>query len=260
VDNFVDALTLQGREKMCWSLTASLAMVAVGSATTVYALRRGVPTAIWATVGYFAIIEGLQAAGYYVADACGTTANQSITALSFLHIVFQPFFINALAMQLIPDPITERIRVAVYCLCTASTVFMLAQVYPFEWAGSCRIGQALCGSELCLRSGEWHIAWDIPYNGLARPFDDIIGANWGFPTYMLTVLVLPFLYGSWRFAIFNLFAGPVLANVLTRSVNEAPAIWCLFSIGIILIAISPILLRQFLVERWFLWPKSWTVH
>jgi hypothetical protein len=257
VDNAFD-VSLQGRERMCWSLTASLTMMAAGSATTIYVLRTGGPTAIWATVGYFTIIEGLQAGGYLVADACGTTTNQLITVLSFLHIVFQPFFINALAMQLIPDPVSKRIRVVVYVLCATSAAFMLAQVYPFEWAGTCRIGQALCGSKLCLRSGEWHIAWDIPYNGLARPFDDVTGANWGFPTYMLTALVLPLFYGSWRFAIFNLFAGPVLANMLTSNVNESPAIWCLFSIGIILIAISPTFLRQFLVERWLLWPKGWS--
>ncbi|MGE0195954.1 MAG: DUF5765 domain-containing protein [Methylocystis sp.] len=242
---------------MCWSLAASVTVGAIGVTTTLFAARMGAPRAIWVAVGYFSIMEGLQAAGYFVADACGSPANRLIIALSYLHIVFQPFVINAFAMQLVPAPVSRRVRVIVYCLCTVSAMFMLAQVYPFEWAGTCRIGQVFCGRELCLRSGEWHIAWDIPYNGLARPFDDAIGANWGFPTYVLTVLVLPFLYGSWRFALFHLLAGPVLANFLTSNVNESPAIWCLFSIGIILIAMFPILLRQLQVEHWILWPKSW---
>jgi hypothetical protein len=243
---------------MCWSSTVSAAMVAVGSATTVYTLRRGLPRAIWMAVGYFTIMEALQAAGYFVVDACGTPANRTITLLSYLHIVFQPFFINALAMQLIPGQISRRIRISVYCLCSASAAFMLMQLSPMGWTGACRIGEVLCGSELCLRSGEWHIAWEIPYNGLATRLYDLVGIDWGFPTYVLTVFVLPVLYGSWRFTIFHLFAGPLLASVLTRNVNEAPAIWCLFSIGIILITIFPILLRQFRVEHWFLWPESWT--
>jgi hypothetical protein len=46
-------------------------------------------------------------------------------------------------------------------------------------------------------------------------------------------------YGAWRFAVFHAVAGPILASMLTGNPNEMPAIWCLFSIGIILIALSP---------------------
>lgn len=243
---------------MCWSLTVSAAMVAVGSATTVYTWRRGLSAAIWLPIGYFTVMEALQVGGYFVVDACGTPANRLITILSYLHIAFQPFFLNAFAMYLIPGQISKRVRVTVYCLCSASAAVMLLQLYPFAWAGTCRIGQMLCGNELCLRSGEWHIAWDIPYNGLAAKFDDLVGVDWCAPTYSLTAFILPVFYGSWRFPIFHYLAGPVLATHLTRNVNEVPAVWCLFSIGIMLIAVFPILRRQFRVEHWFLWPKSWT--
>lgn len=243
---------------MCWSLAASSAMVAVGSAAAVYTYRIKAPAPIWLGVGYFTIMETLQALGYFVADACGTTANQTITLLSYFHIVFQPFFINAFAMEMIPGEVSKRIRTVVYMLCAASTVFMLAQLVPLQGLGACRVGQVLCGADSCLRSGQWHIAWDIPYNGLGRVLDDAIGANWGFPSYVLTVFVLPLFYGSWRFTLFHLLVGPVLANYLTSDVNESPAIWCLFSIGIILISISPMILRQFRVQRWLLWPTTWT--
>lgn len=113
---------------MCWSLTASAAMVATGAATTVFARHKGLPTAIWLTIGYFTVMEALQTAGYFVVGACGTTTNQTITALSYLHIVFQPFFINAFSMQLIPREINKRIRTAVYWLCAASSAFIL--FYP----------------------------------------------------------------------------------------------------------------------------------
>lgn len=242
---------------MCWSFSASIAMTAVGGAAAVHARREKAPAAIWATLGYFALMEGLQAAGYLVADDCDAAANRLITALSYAHIVFQPFFINALAMNFVSRQIARHIQPVVYCLCAASTAFMAAQVYPFDWAGHCHVGQLMCGEQLCVHTGEWHIAWDIPYNGLARPFDEALGANWGFPTYVLTVVILPLLYGSWRFAIFHFFAGPLLANLLTSDINETPAIWCLFSIGIIVISIFPILQRGLLVERWFLWPKGW---
>ena len=47
-------------------------------------------------------MEALQAAGYLVVNQCGLAANQVLTLLSVLHITFQPFFVNAFAMELIP--------------------------------------------------------------------------------------------------------------------------------------------------------------
>lgn len=242
---------------MCWSLTASLAMVATGSAATAWTLHRKQPAAVPVAIGYFTIMEALQAASHLTIGACGDPANQLITLLSYLHIVFQPFVINAFAMQLIPGEVSQRIRRIVYSFCAMSSAVMLLQLVPLEWAGKCLIGQPLCGAELCVRQGTWHIAWDIPYNGLMTRFDQWIGLNLGFPTYLLTVLVMPFLYGAWRFALFHLVTGPVLANYLSKDINEIPAVWCLFSIAIILVAVLPRLLRQLRTERWFLWPEAW---
>lgn len=244
---------------MCWSFAASVGMVAVGGAATALTVHRQLPPVVPTMIGYFTVMEALQAAGYFVIGDCGTTANQLITLLSYLHIVFQPFFINAFAMYLIPEPVSRRIRTTVYALCGASSAFMLLQLAPLDWAGGCRIGQPLCGTDLCLRAGAWHIAWDIPYNGLTIGTDNLVGMNLGFPTYVLTVVFLPLLYGSWRFALFHFFAGPLLASFTTTDVNEIPAVWCLFSIAIILIALIPKLMGQLHSPRWFLWPMAWRV-
>lgn len=249
---------------MCWSATASLAMVGVGAVATGLAASRGQPRAIWATMGYFTAMELLQASGYAVIDECGTTANRSITLLSYLHIVFQPFFINAFAMELVPAPVKRRIRRWVYALCAVSSATMLAQLLPLDWAGSCRIGDTLCGAELCLVSGEWHIAWDVPYNGLLTGgvldgIQGLTGIRPDFPTYLLTVFALPLVYGAWRFVLMHALAGPLLAYALTSDPNEAPAVWCLFSIGILLLGLSPVVRGRFEVSRWFAWPKAWGV-
>ncbi len=68
-----------------------------------------------------------------------------------------------------------------------------------------------------------------------------------FPTYGIAVFIVPLAYGCWRFVLFHLLAGPVLAFQLTDNANEIPAIWCLFSIGIILIGLSPWLRGRFRV-------------
>ncbi|MEJ1161274.1 DUF5765 domain-containing protein [Prosthecomicrobium sp. N25] len=241
---------------MCWSFSASVAMVVAGSAATVVALRRRSRPAIPVAFGYFTIMEALQAAGYGVVGQCGDPLNQSVTLLSYLHIAFQPLVINAFAMELVPAEVRRRVAPAVYIIACLSATVMLMQLYPFAWAGQCRPGDVLCGSPLCLVAGNWHIAWNIPYNdllGMAQP----AGLRLTFPTYMIAVFLVPALYGAWRFVLIHALAGPILANMLTDNPNEWPAVWCLFSIGIILIGLSPWLQARVSARYWPLWPRSW---
>jgi hypothetical protein len=49
--------------------------------------------------------------------------------------------------------------------------------------------------------------------------------------------------------VLHALVGPVLAIQLTSEPNEMPAIWCLFSIAIVLISLNPRLWRQFEVHR-----------
>jgi len=220
-------------------------MVAVGSVAVVVTARRGMPVMVPVALGYFAAMEALQVAGYAVADQCGSAANETVTLLSILHIVFQPFIINGFAMAMVQRPVGPGMRVVVFTVCALSAAVMLLQLYPFDWAGSCRPGDSLCGQALCTITGTWHIAWDVPYNGLMLWFGEASGMKWGFPTYILSIFALPLVYGAWRFAVFHLLIGPVLASQLTDAPNEVPAVWCLLSIGIGLLSLSPWLWRRF---------------
>ena len=233
---------------MCWSETASIGMTAIGAAATVVAVRSDRPRVVPVTLAYFTLMEALQVAGYATIDRCASPANQSVTLLSVLHIVFQPLFINAFAMGLVVGGVRPAMRATVFALCGISSAVMLLQLYPFAWAGPCRPGDVLCGAELCTRSGAWHLAWDVPYNGLLVPAEAAIGSHFGFPSYMLVAFVLPLAYGAWRFALLHLALGPMLAGRLTDQPNEVPAIWCLFAIAITLIALSPWLWRRFEVR------------
>jgi len=231
-------------------------MVGIGAVATVVTVARGRPWAVPTALGYFTVMEALQAAGYLVVDDCGSPVNQSLTLLSYLHIAFQPLIINAFALELVPADVKRRVAPWVYGGCALSAAVMLMQLYPFEWAGTCVPGTSLCGVELCLKSGTWHIAWDVPYNGLLVPFEDWLGFDIRFPTYTLTVFVIPFVYGAWRFVVLHLIAGPGLGSLLTSNPNEMPAVWCLFSIGIILIGSSQAVADRFSTNAWGLWPDS----
>lgn len=224
---------------MCWSMEATVAMVAAGAAGTAVTLRRGDPPAIPATIAWFTLMEALQVAGHATVDRCDSPANQASALLSYLHIAFQPFFVNAFAMTLLARELRPGARLFVWLCCGASAAAMLLKVYPFDWAGTCPAGSVLCGSPLCVVSGEWHIAWNIPANDLLAPLREIHPMLGGYPTYMATAFLLPLLYGAWRFVLWHALSGPVLAWLLTSNPNEMPAVWCLFSIGILAVALTP---------------------
>ncbi len=236
---------------MCWSGEASTVLATVGVSGALYAAYKKEPASLWGTLLYFAMMEALQAYTYTVINQCSLPANQIATVLGYLHIAFQPFFINAISMHFLPEPVATRLYKPVYGLCFVSAIIMLLQLYPFEWAGLCEPGRALCAARLCSVSGNWHIAWDVPSNGIG---------NWtydhgltGYFSYGFVAFILPLMYGSWRFTAYHFVMGPLMARMLTNNLNEAPAVWCLLSIGFLLIVIkTPV--RKYLYVRWnLLW-------
>ena len=76
------------------------------------------------------------------------------------------------------------------------------------------------------------------------PFERLVGFHAAFPTYALAIFVLPLFYGAWRFVIFHAIFGPVLVSLLTDDPNEMPAVWCLFSVAIVVASLSPWLWRK----------------
>ncbi len=246
---------------MCWSEAASISMVGIGAVATGVSISKGHPKGIWITLGYFTLMEALQVGGYAVINQCDSTANKGFTLLSYLHIAFQPFFINLFFMELIPAEVKMRIWKWIYGICAASAALMIAQLIPIEAAGKCIIGDALCGLEFCTVDGEWHQAWDIPYNGMLNGFvgwlEGILHIRMSFPSYLIAGFIVPIFYGAWRVVVFHALAGPILAGMLTSDPNEGAAIWCLFSIAIILIALFPPVRRFFIVQSSLFWPKRW---
>jgi hypothetical protein len=148
-------------------------------------------------------------------------------------------------MALIGAGVTPKMRRAVYALSALATVLLFARLVPFGWTAPCAPGQVLCGPNWCTVSGTWHLGWQVPYFDTWAP---LLGAwlnsAFDFPAYLLAVFVLPLVYGAWRWALFHALFGPGLAMLLTDNPNEMPAIWCLFSIGLAFVGLSPLVRRR----------------
>lgn len=223
---------------MCWSGEASTVVATLGFACTAYAAYKKQPPALYMCLGYFALMEALQAYTYSVIDNCGAPSNQVATLLGYLHITFQPFFINAVSLHFIPKTLARKIAPFVYAICFVAAIMMLIKLYPFPWAGQCNPGRPMCGDVLCSIHGSWHIAWSVPINDVGDRF------SW----YFFASFAVPLLYGSWRFTLYHLLAGPLLSYVTTQDMNEWPAVWCLFSFGFSFIAFETRLRQRLYVK------------
>jgi Family of unknown function (DUF5765) len=242
---------------MCWSGEASAVLAAVGIGTTIYAAYKKQPTFLWVSLGYFSLMELLQAYTYSVIDSCALPSNQIATLFGYLHIAFQPFFINFVALYFVPQHVKERIFSLTMIVCFFAAIIMILQIFPFEWAGKCLAGTVLCGDELCSVHGTWHIAWNLPLNGMFNEMNkNITLAGYhivAFPSYLVAGVITPLLYGSWRFSLYQIAMGPLLALLLTKNPNEWPAVWCLLSIGLLIIVVKTRVRNYMFVTRYPFW-------
>ncbi|MCD4674684.1 MAG: DUF5765 domain-containing protein [Desulfobacula sp.] len=94
---------------MCWSGEASAVLATIGLGSTVYMAVKKEKKELWVPLGYFTLMELLQAVTYSYIDQCDNPVNQVLTLLGFIHISFQPFFINMVSMYFIPERIRKKI-------------------------------------------------------------------------------------------------------------------------------------------------------
>ncbi|NOT86246.1 MAG: hypothetical protein HOP02_16030 [Methylococcaceae bacterium] len=243
---------------MCWSGEASAVLATIGLSSTAYFFYKKEPAALCYALGYFSLMEALQAYTYTVINDCASPGNQVATLLGYIHIAFQPFFVNAIALHFIPEHVKNRISAIVYSLCFIAAVCLLIRLYPFEWAQACYQAKSrfiffghyfdsfnipFCGKRICSVSGAWHIAWEMPTTA------SLFLLN----TYPAVAFVLPFLYGSWKVTLYSLLSGPFLAYLTTNNPNEWAAVWCLYSIGLLLLLLKTPLRDLLYVRSWFWW-------
>lgn len=208
---------------MCWSSSASIAATAIGGVATLYAIKKGYPKAQIGTIAFFTLMELLQAVSYIWIGQCDVSQNQLLTYLSYLHISFQPTVLSAFMLSLAPEKTRKKwTPFAMSVGAGVSALFLINMFAPMIWEipqkFMCRIGDTMCGENVCTYRGNWHQAWRLPLLAISTQL------------YSLPVFVIPLLYGLWRPSLYHFLLGPMLTKLLSDDPNEQPAIWCLFSI------------------------------
>jgi hypothetical protein len=213
---------------MCWSSSASIAATAVGSVATAYAIKKRYPKAQVFTLTFFTGMELLQALSYIWIGQCDVGGNQLQTYLSFGHITLQPTVISAFMLSFLNKENRKKwFKPAMGIALACSTVLFSKMFIPMVWEVPqqfmCKLGDSMCGLDVCTYRGDWHQAWRLPLMGVI-PLNIL---------YSLPVFILPIFYGSWRTSLYHFMLGPMLASASTTDPNESPAIWCLFSIALL---------------------------
>ncbi|AGA64431.1 hypothetical protein B488_04390 [Liberibacter crescens BT-1] len=246
---------------MCWNGKASTTLSIIGFiGCSISAYKKDSPV-LWGCLAYFSLMEVLQAFTYNVINSCFDLRNQVATSLGYLHISLQPFFINAISMYFIPKEAQKKIATPVFMICFICFIVMFVQAFPYHsFSLIPKAAAPMCSDRLCSVSGNWHIAWEFPINnifnlnapislfGIPLSFGNIVWAP-----YIISAFLLPIAYGSWRFTLYHFLVGPVLARLTTSNINEFPAIWCLFSIGLLLIVIKTRIRNILFIKKlwWF---------
>lgn len=212
---------------MCWSATASLAFGATGVVVAGTAHQRGVGRGFTIPLAYFSLMEFLQFASYLYLNECSLTVNSVVTLLSYIHIAFQPLFMNMFFMWSMREHFSQQMKTYVYGASLIGTAIILLKLIPFNPSAVCAIGQTLCERTLCSMSGSWHLAWTVPQYVWPIPGDVMI-------YYSLVAFVLPLFYKAYTQVAYAVVLGPVLAFILASgSPLEWPSIWCFYSVWLL---------------------------
>jgi hypothetical protein len=177
-------------------------------------------------------MEFLQFFSYLSVDECALSSNSFLTLLSYIHIAFQPIFVNMFLMEGLQKKPSPKVRAFVYAACLAVAALILIKLVPFVPSSLCALGQTICGPQLCTLSGAWHLAWSVPQYNLPIPGDSFI-------YYALAAMIVPLFYGARQGVVLLVLSGPVLAYFLAGgNAQEWPSIWCFYSVLLIMLTLG----------------------
>ena len=205
---------------MCFSAKMSLLIGIFGLLASAYFYKQSRYASIG--IGYFALMEILQFFQYGVINQCDNPINKYLTDIGYLHICFQPVFINLWLFAFTKTPNFIFVYMSFFAgLLLASRLLFVKNSELCDTKN-----EPICGPKTCSYSGEKHVAWNVRLRAPGKYwFTPSIGLHffmWVIPT-LVTFQTKPL--------IALLLTGPYLGGLLTNNIHEQPAIWCYTSIA-----------------------------
>jgi hypothetical protein len=210
---------------MCFSENISLGFAITGIISSYYFY---VKKHYYAAIGilYFSLMELIQYLQYKVINQCDNKTNILLTYIGYLHICFQPLFVNIWLFSFTKNPNYDFL----YLSLVAGILLFLRIFWVTDDTLCDTRNEPICGPRTCTFSGEKHLAWNVRLRAA--------GQNWLTPSIGLHffLFVIPALITFQFKPIMAIILISPYAALLTSNIHEQPAIWCYTSIMQLLIS------------------------
>lgn len=204
---------------MCFTQPMSLLFAVLGLSASAYLYKKYTYASI--SIGYFALMELLQYFQFFYIDKCNNYYNKLLTIIGYIHICFQPIFVNLWFFQFVKKPNYSFIYLSL-----AAALLLLSRLIVTNDKHLCdNTNEPLCGKKTCTFSGKKHLAWNIR---LRAPGQYWFTPSIGLHFFMWVIPVLTLFEIKPLIAL--LLTLPYFAIFITNNIHEQPAIWCFFSI------------------------------
>lgn len=187
------------------------------------------------TIFYFSTMEFLQGLQYFVIDDCDNPINKILSFIGFVHISFQPYWINHALNTFHNRP--SQVQSFIRTMCFYMGLWFLMRMIPF--GDECHPdNDYFCGDQWCSYSGKEHVAWKFKLyrTSYTLPAFSVHHFIWFFPCIVYRE------YFTWVWMLAFL----AISFFVTPNRDEQPAIWCFIFIPSTLLITSYSLIEHFL--------------
>ncbi len=220
---------------MCFTYEVSVCLSLYGCAISYYFYYYKSP--IFYTVGYFTLMEILQTIQYYVvadnldSPQCLSFWNKFLTTLGFIHICYQPYFINYHTEINDSNHITKPYFVIIKRFCLVGGTMLLFRHFQrliFDESYENYIAtEWLNGNRLCTYRGNIHFAWSVPMTDVSYYLPS---SNIHFFLFFVPQFVI-YEHKRWIIKSFlMILTRPIFASYMTSNLQEIASIWCFVSV------------------------------
>lgn len=225
---------------MCFGSTWTLTSLATCTIAGLITMSVNADIRITAPIFFLAIKEWIQYESYKVLDTCNKK-NQWLTVLSWVHISWQPFFINLFFSYFTPSKWREYklvlILCAIYAICNIVRIKEL-RIGGIKTRCAPSEKKAVCQPKTCSYPGVYHLAYGFELESadtslLVPSFFTYVLLSFG-PVFVLGPRLLGFLH-----ALVAIIA-MIITHKGTRD-GEFAAIWCLNSFWLAVVGLYAVL-------------------
>ena len=217
---------------MCFTKEMSLGLFLVGCGTSLYLKSKNENINLYIPIIYFSIMELLQYIGYITLENKNKKFNKIIAVLIYVHIGFQPYFVNMWFSNFIPS--SSKIYIPLILkLCIVFGLFWISRL--FFWDTSYKYlcdsnNEPACGKKTEVLKGPIHLL----YKAKIRASNYLTHSV--FMHFFLWFVPVIFI-GIDKFIYSITLLSGIFSWFLASNIHETASIWSLWVIPVLLISL-----------------------